>query len=189
MSRWEPDAKGRLAEAAFQLYGERGYEGTTVTDIAQRAGVTERTFFRYFVDKREVLFTGSEDLIAAAVSAIEQAPAAQPPMESAAAAAQAAARVLQLRRDHARRRQQLLDANPSLQERELLKMAALRTSLTAALEARGVLAPIAALAGMTAASVFALAFERWIAEGESREFAELVVVSFAELKELLEEAA
>ena len=59
MSRWEPDARGRLEKAALALYGERGFENTTVAEIADRAGLTERTFFRYFTDKREVLFAGA----------------------------------------------------------------------------------------------------------------------------------
>ena len=59
MGRWEPGARGRLARVALELYAERGFEQTTVEDIAERAGVTERTFFRHFADKREVLFDGS----------------------------------------------------------------------------------------------------------------------------------
>ena len=59
MGRWEPDARGRLVKAAMELYGERGFEQTTVAEIAERAGLTERTFFRHFADKREVLFAGA----------------------------------------------------------------------------------------------------------------------------------
>jgi hypothetical protein len=58
MTRWEPNARGRLEQAALALYGERGFENTTVAEIAARAGLTERTFFRHFADKREVLFAG-----------------------------------------------------------------------------------------------------------------------------------
>ncbi|MER7370487.1 helix-turn-helix domain-containing protein, partial [Nonomuraea wenchangensis] len=72
MGRWEPNARGRLEEAALELYGERGYEQTTVAEIARRAGLTERTFFRHFADKREVLFGGGtllEERLTAAVAA------------------------------------------------------------------------------------------------------------------------
>ena len=62
MARWEPDARGRLEKAALDVFRERGYAHTTVGDIAERAGLTERTFFRYFTDKREVLFSGSKEL-------------------------------------------------------------------------------------------------------------------------------
>jgi AcrR family transcriptional regulator len=61
MSRWEPDARGRLGQAAIELYVERGFDDTTVADIAERAGLTERTFFRHFADKREVLFAGQDE--------------------------------------------------------------------------------------------------------------------------------
>ena len=62
MGRWKPDARGRLEQAAFELFTERGFEQTTVAEIAERAGLTERTFFRYFADKREVLFAGADAL-------------------------------------------------------------------------------------------------------------------------------
>src|SRR5690242_389198 len=75
MGRWQPDARSRLQEAAMALYGERGYDATTVAEIAERAGLTKRTFFRYFTDKREVLFWGSERLEHQMVAAIETAPA------------------------------------------------------------------------------------------------------------------
>src|SRR5919108_2391 len=75
MARWEPDARGRLEQAALELYGERGFEATTVAEIARRAGLTERTFFRHFADKREVLFAGSEALEEALVRAVADAPA------------------------------------------------------------------------------------------------------------------
>ena len=69
MGRWEPDARGRLMQAALELYGERGFEQTTVAEIAQRAGLTERTFFRHFADKREVLFSGEvDDLVLSALA-------------------------------------------------------------------------------------------------------------------------
>lgn len=59
MARWESDSRGRLEQAALALYGERRFEQTTVAEIAKRAGLTERTYFRYFADKREVLFWGA----------------------------------------------------------------------------------------------------------------------------------
>ncbi len=74
MSRWEPNARGRLEQAALELYCERGFEQTTVAEIAERAGLTERTFFRYFADKREVLFAGGVTLQELLVSAVAGAP-------------------------------------------------------------------------------------------------------------------
>ncbi|MGB6520811.1 MAG: helix-turn-helix domain-containing protein, partial [Candidatus Cybelea sp.] len=75
MSRWKPDARGRLAEAALELYSERGFSNVTVAEIAERAELTERTFFRHFADKREVLFSGGSALEERAVAALDGAPA------------------------------------------------------------------------------------------------------------------
>jgi AcrR family transcriptional regulator len=82
MARWEPDAFGRLQRAAVELYGERGYDRTTVAEIAARAGLSERTYFRHFADKREVLFHGSEGLQESLLAAVRQAPADEPPLEA-----------------------------------------------------------------------------------------------------------
>src|SRR4051794_66180 len=125
MGRWEPDARGRLAVAALELYAERGYEQTTVADIAERAGVTERTFFRHFADKREVLFDGSATLQETVVKAIAAAPEDAAPIEAVGAAFEHAAVLLEERRAFARLRAATIAANPSLLERELLKLAAL----------------------------------------------------------------
>ena len=99
MTRWEPDARGRLERAAMQLFQERGYVSTTVEDIAARAGLTERTFFRYFADKREVLFSGAKELEQGIVDRIEATPREVGPLETVAAAFEAAGAELQDRRD------------------------------------------------------------------------------------------
>src|SRR5262252_5343977 len=85
MPRWKPDAQARLMSAALELFDERGYDDTTVAEIAVRAGLTKRTFFRYFSDKREVLFSGSEALQELIVSAVAAAPAAATPLDAVAA--------------------------------------------------------------------------------------------------------
>ena len=129
MSRWEPNARGRLEQAALELYCERGFEQTTVAEIAERAGLTERTFFRHFADKREVLFAGGVTLQELLVSAVAGAPESVPPIEAVAAALAAAGALLQERREYARQRQAVIAANASLQERELIKLAALAAAL------------------------------------------------------------
>src|SRR3954447_24119140 len=91
MGRWEPGAAGRLREAALELYVAHGYEQTTVAEIAERAGVTARTFFRHFADKREVLFAGSEALQEGMAAAVATAPADAGPLEAVAAALDSAA--------------------------------------------------------------------------------------------------
>ena len=89
MGRWEPNARERLAKAALELYSERGYEQTTVAEIAQRAGLTERTFFRHYADKREVLFDGSSALQELFVNAVAEAPPSAAPIDAVAAGADA----------------------------------------------------------------------------------------------------
>ena len=164
MGRWEPGARGRLARAALELYADGGFEQTTVADIAARAGVTERTFFRHFTDKREVLFDGAGALQQAVVDAIGAAPASVGPIDAVAGAFMAAAPLLEANRDFARRRADAIATNPSLQERELLKMVTLGAAAAAALRARGVAEPAAGLAAETGVTVFHLGFARWIAD-------------------------
>src|SRR5579859_8016110 len=123
VTRWEPNAAGRLAQAALELYSERGFEQTTVAEIAARAGLTERTFFRHYADKREVLFSGSAMLQDLLVKAVADAPGSAAPMDAVAAAIEAAGDLLQERRDFARHRQAIIAANPELKERELIKLA------------------------------------------------------------------
>jgi AcrR family transcriptional regulator len=164
MGRWEPDAAGRLREAAMALYAERGYDGTTVAEIADRAGVTARTFFRHFTDKREVLFAGSEQLEQHMVEALAAAPADASPMEAVTAAVLATAEFFDdIRRDYSRRRAAVITSTPELRERELIKMATLTTALTDGLLERGVAPDVAALAAEAGVAVFRVSFERWIA--------------------------
>src|SRR3954447_2332638 len=105
MARWAGGASGRLQEAAMQLYVERGFEQTTVAEIADRAGLTARTFFRHFADKREVLFAGSGDLVDGLGHALAEAPDTATPMEVIAVALDAAAEFLGGDREHSRQRQ------------------------------------------------------------------------------------
>jgi AcrR family transcriptional regulator len=163
VGRWEPDARGRLARAALELYAEAGYEQTTVADIAVRAGVTERTFFRYFADKREVLFDASGELQRRVIDGVTAAPASLAPVDAVARAFEGAAAVLEQRREFSRQRAATIAANPGLQERELLKFASLGAAVADALRARGVAEPAATLAAETGVTIFRVGFERWIA--------------------------
>jgi AcrR family transcriptional regulator len=182
MGRWEPDARGRLEQAALALYGERGFEQTTVAEIARRAGLTERTFFRYFADKREVLFWGAGTLQELLVSTVASAPDSAAPIEAVAAALEAAGAVLQERRESARQRQTVIAANAELRERELIKLASFASALAGALRRRGVGEPAATLAAEAGIAVFRVAFERWIDETGQRDLPQLVRESLDELK-------
>jgi AcrR family transcriptional regulator len=184
MGRWEPDARGRMIRAAMDLFAERGFEQTTAGDIAERAGVTERTFFRHFADKREVLFDGSGTMERTAYDAILAAPADGSPLDAALVGMVASGDLLADRRDHATRRSRIVEANPGLRERELLKLAALADAAAGALRERGVAEPTASLAAHSAVTVFRVAFARWVSADGPPDLAGRIAEAAAALRAL-----
>lgn len=185
MSRWEPNAKGRLQQAALDLYQERGFDQTTVTEIAERAGLTERTFFRHFADKREVLFGEQETLLEICLSTIETAPDTATPIQIILTALEAMVPTLQERHDLIRQRQSVIAATPSLQERTLHKDATFTVAMADALKRRGIAAPAATLAANTGGLVFTTAYTRWAAESDGPDLSRLIQDSFEQLKSLV----
>ncbi len=182
MGRWEPDAQGRLVSAAMELYLERGFENTSVAEIAKRAGLTERTFFRHFGDKREVLFGGSAGLQELMVEAVRAAPDSAEPLAAVAAGLLATGPLFQDRREFAQRRHAVIAANAELRERELIKLASLASALADALRGRGVKDPAASLSGEAGIAVFKVAFDRWIDGSNHRDLTQLIHESLDELK-------
>jgi AcrR family transcriptional regulator len=184
MGRWEPNARGRLLQAAIALYGEQGFEQTTVAEIAERAGLTERTFFRHFADKREVLFAGAEALRELLVSTVAGAPESLTPIDAAAAGLEAAGALIQEGGELPRQRQAIIAASTELQERELIKLASLALALADALRQRGVPNPAASLTAEAAIAVFKIAFERWVNQTGQRDLPQVIRESLEELKAL-----
>ncbi|HEX4128356.1 MAG TPA: TetR family transcriptional regulator [Acidimicrobiales bacterium] len=182
MGRWEPDARGRLEKAAMELYVERGFEETTVAEIAKRAGLTERTFFRHFADKREVLFAGAAMLHEVLVRTVDDAPPDLAPVDAAMAGVVAGGALIQERRAFARRRYEIIAANAELQERELIKLASLSAAAADALRRRGVADHAASLAAEVAIAVFRVAFERWVADPVHLDLPALMGASLDELR-------
>jgi AcrR family transcriptional regulator len=182
MSRWEPNASERLLHAAFDMYQERGFDQTTVAEIAERAGLTERTFFRYFADKREVLFAGQGRLLEIYATAVAAAPGPATPLDLAAAALRAGAPMLEEHRPFSRQRQAIIDSQPELQEREQLKRAAMAAALTQALHRRGVTEPAASLAAEVAVVAFKTAFGRWIRDPDPPGLVQLIDEALAQLR-------
>ena len=152
----------------MDLYVERGYENTTVAEIADRAGVTERTFFRHFKDKREVLFGGSESLATLLADRVAAAPRGATPIAAVSEALQAAGAVIQQRGDWSKQRQAVIAANAELRERELIKLASLASALGDALRRRGVKDPAASLTAEAGVAAFKVAFERWVQQPTKR---------------------
>src|SRR6478735_1943909 len=174
MGRWQPDARGRLEKAAMELYGERGFDQTTVAQIAERAGLTERTFFRHFADKREVLFAGSTQLEELLVETVTEAPASVAPIDAVAAGIDA---VLQESRGRAfaRERQSIVTPSAELRERELNKMSSLASALAETLRKRGI-------------AVFRVSFERWVSGPRDDDLRDLMRESLEEVRSLTADA-
>jgi AcrR family transcriptional regulator len=184
MARWTPGARGRLEQAAFVLYSENGFDNTTVAEISARAGLTERTFFRHFADKREVLFSGATTLQDELVGATANAPDDVAPIEAVAAGLEAAAVLLSERVALARQRQAIIASSAELRERELIKLASLGDALAETLRERGVGEPAASLTAEIGIAVFRTAFERWIDEANDQDFPRLIHASLEQLKAL-----
>jgi AcrR family transcriptional regulator len=182
MVRWEPDSRGRLALAAMALYGEQGFDRTTVAEIAERAGLTERTFFRHFSDKREVLFAGAKALQDLFVTTVIAAPQSATPMEAVTLALEAAGELFGPRREFSIQRQRIIDASTELRERELIKLATLAEALAGALRERGVTDPTAALTGEVAIAIFKTSFERWITAADAADMTTFVREALDELR-------
>ncbi|WP_026911367.1 TetR/AcrR family transcriptional regulator [Patulibacter minatonensis] len=181
MARWQPDACGRIQEAAYALYAERGYDATTISDIAERAGLTKRTYFRHFPDKREVLFWGSEALEELFVGGVTDAPPSASPLAAIGIALDAVGEMFAERREFATVRHGIIQATPELQERERIKLARLAESVAVALRGRGVGDPAAILAAEAGMAVFHVAFARWIADAD-RSLQDLAREALAELR-------
>jgi AcrR family transcriptional regulator len=174
MARWEPGARERLQAAALELFATRGFEQTTAAEIAESVGLTERTFFRHFSDKREVLFYGQDQFLQAFVDGVNAAPADASPLEVIGSAVHAAAAFFpDERRPYSRMRQSVIDQNPALRERELHKYSGLAATVAEALRARGIGEPAATLAAQSGGTVFGIAFAQWIREGETRSLADI----------------
>ncbi len=173
----------------MDLFQERGYVRTTVEEIAARAGLTERTFFRYFTDKREVLFSGSKELEKGIVDRIESAPPEASPLHAVALAFEGAGADLQNLRDlqFVRARYGLVTKHAELHERELIKLASMAVAVTKALHARGVAEPAASLAAEVGIAVFKIGFERWVTEKKPHDLAAHIRAAVEALKEVAAE--
>ena len=184
--RREPNGRGRLEKAAMELYRECGFDDTTVAEIAERAGLTERTFFRHFADKREILFAGGAELNELVVTTVASAPDAAPPLDASVAGIEAGGAMLQERhgRHFARQRQRIIDASPELRERELHKLAAMAAAVSRALRDRGVGEPGATILGEIAIAIFRISFARWVAESSGPDLTDLIRDALAELRAL-----
>jgi AcrR family transcriptional regulator len=183
VARWQPNASERLVVAALDLFAERGYENTTVIEIAERAGLTKSTFFRHFPDKREVLF-GGDTMTGLLVNGIIAAPAAATPLEAVAHALDTLGRKAFTpdRREFSARRRTVIAANPELQEREALKGLGLTASMIDAFKRRGVPDLASRVAAELGALTLTIAYERWSDTTNGDKFSEVARRTLSEVQ-------
>lgn len=173
VARWDPGAADRLRRAAIDLFAERGFENVSAAEVSERAGLTRRTFFRYFPDKREVLFAGSERLPVAVADAVRDAPADLPPLGAALHALRVTGSLVEehVDPDQSRRRRAVIAASPELQERERTKLADCTSALGGVLVERGVAGDTAELVARVGVAIMGTAFARWIDRAGGADFA------------------
>lgn len=162
MPRSGEDARRRLRQAALELYRERGFDRTTTAEIAARAGLTERTFFRHFPDKREVLFDGETALREVMTDAVAEAPDGLAPLDILLRVCRDAGRRLEENRSFTEPRFEVIAATPALRERDLAKHASLIDAVAEALRQRGVDERLADLATRAGWAAFDRAARDWI---------------------------
>jgi AcrR family transcriptional regulator len=183
MPRDGSKARARLRDAALDLYEARGYDATTAAQIAERAGVTERTYFRHFPDKREVLFDGDDEFLALLAAAVAAAPGDVAPLAALERGFVAGVPMVVANRPVAERRARVIGATPALQERAHAKLAAVGDALAAALERRGVAPDAARLAAQVGLAAYEHAARAW--DGDpSGDLAASIRRSFAALAAL-----
>ncbi|MET9251880.1 helix-turn-helix domain-containing protein [Nonomuraea sp. NPDC003709] len=183
MARWDPGTEERLIKAALELYAEHGYDNVTVTQIAERAGITRRSYFRYFPDKREVLFAGSERLPTAIQQAVLAAAETSSPLSTVLdALADVGAQLAEQVKNVAERRA-VIDASAELQERERTKFAAVTAAIRTALEQRGTETGTAHLVAQIAMVVFQSAFDQWVNANGQTDFVTCLRVAAASLRD------
>ena len=184
MARWQPGAREQLVLAAVDLFTEQGYDATTVTEIAERAGVTKSTFFRYFPDKRDILLAGQETLGRLLAEGIAEAPIGASPLEAVAAGLERVSSAMTpMNRELGPRMKAAVAASAELRERDALKSVGLAAAMSGALIARGVPDTTAHLAAELGVLAFKRGYAEW-SEGDGEAEHELSHYTLAALNEL-----
>jgi len=181
MGRWQPDARTRLERAAVELFAERGFDDVTVPEITSRAGLTTRTFFRHFADKREVLFADAELMPALAARLVADAPPGAAPMAVMADGLPVLAAAFEGRLAQLTQHKAVIERSPALRERELRKMEQIVDAIAAAWRHRGVDALTAAVVAETSVGVVKVSLRNWIDTGGSRPLASIMAATLKRL--------
>lgn len=181
MSRWPSGAQSRLERAALELFVDQGFAETTVPQITARAGLTTRTFFRHFADKREVLFAYQAELPTVVVQVLADTPASLGPMGAITHGLNIVAAELEGQRDYLLTRRAIIETDDGLRERELRKQSVLSDAIGRGLVGRGVDELTATLSAQIAVGVFGVAVTRWLDDDQQRSLSQIVNETFAAL--------
>ncbi|PZR71466.1 MAG: TetR family transcriptional regulator [Candidatus Dormiibacter spiritus] len=188
MSRWKPNARDRLERAALALFLERGFDSVTVPEITARAGLTTRTFFRHFADKREVLFADADQMPALAARLVHDAPPDLGPIDLVARALPTlAATAFEGRLEQLKHRKAIIDGNDGLRERELRKKEQLVDAIAEAFRHRGVDDLTAAVTAETAVGVVKVALRRWVESSGQEPLRTVMTDSLAQISEAFDQ--
>lgn len=174
MPRWEHGSEERMKQAAMELFEEQGFDATSAVQIAQRARVTTRTFFRYFPDKEEILFADANALNEALVAELMRTPDLAQPLEAVTRTLAGFDWAKLGSREVLRRRSEMIASNPRLLERDLIKQHQMAGGFRRALCDRGVEPDVAELAATVGSQIFRTAYRKWL---ESDENVDLVVLT------------
>ncbi|MEO5535875.1 MAG: helix-turn-helix domain-containing protein [Pseudolysinimonas sp.] len=174
MGRWEPGARDRIADAALELFTEGGFAATTVPQITARAGLTTRTFFRHFADKRDVLFADEDEIPLAITGLLAVAPLSTPTIEVIGGGLRGLVSDYEPRRDQLRARLLIIQSDDSLRERYLRKLSVMSAAMVAGFRQRGTDGRVADVAAKIGSTLFGFAYDRWLATGETRSLSELI---------------
>ncbi|MEH7912079.1 TetR/AcrR family transcriptional regulator [Rhizobium laguerreae] len=183
------NARERFEHAAYQLFGERGYAATTVPEIASKAGLTERTFYRYFTDKREVMFWRAGDHQMSIANEMAKARTGEPSLTMVARAFESIAPFIDGNRAIVKLRQRLISAHEDLQERELMKLHKLSCAIDLALQQKGIRSTASRAVAEIGAAVWKVALENWHADETEKPFARHVQAALTEFQAGLHQIA
>jgi AcrR family transcriptional regulator len=182
VGRWQPDARERLERAAIELFAQQGFAATTVPQITARAGLTTRTFFRHFADKREVLF-GGDEIPALAARLMAQAPLTLDPMTLIVGGLKTVAETrFEGRRKDLRERRDIIRSDEGLLERDLRKRAALGQAIRDGFIRRGVGTTTAALLAETSVILLQVSLEEWLDQDGDRALFDVILETVTSLQ-------
>jgi AcrR family transcriptional regulator len=164
-ARKKERTRAAIARVARELFSARGFSAVTLAEIAEAAEVGQRTLFRYFADKEELLFDEDAALQARLRAALASRPEQEPPATAVLEALLSLVAEWQDQREQGLVRREVIDASPALRARERAKHGAYQDVLLEGLTARGLdRAQGRLLAGVAVACVEE-ALSRWYADG------------------------